>query len=542
MLALDTQGATRTCARCPAVGIIESQDGVFMNRRQFLAGSAAAAGTGFVTTGGIGFSAQASTSQVPGAPIREELVTARFPEGFLWGMATASYQVEGAWNEDGKGESIWDRWTHTVGKIRGAGTGDVACDHYHLYPQDIALLKRLNQKSYRFSISWARILPTGRGAVNQKGIDHYKRVMDVLLEAGIRPFCTLYHWDLPQGLEDLGGWPNRDLAGYFAEYAGTLAKHLGDKIQVWAPFNMPWTFTNLGYGTGAFPPGRTQYADFLKAAHTVNLAQGEAFRSIKANSSNATVGSAYGMCPAFPKTDSEADKAATARYHAMNNLLFLETALHGKYPNAFVGEIPYEAMGVRAGDEKIMLVPLDWVGFHYYTRRFVAATGPAARAGGARSLATETQDTGAAGDDYTQLIAEMPTEGPITDGGLEIWPTGIYDLVMQISREYNFPIIEITESGCGYLDAPYERDGGHVPDTRRIDFFRSELAELARAIQDGARVRAFHAWSALDNFEWNDGYTERYGLTYVDFRDQKRTIKNSGFWYGQVAAANRLPG
>jgi beta-glucosidase len=514
-----------------------------MNRRQFVASSVAAAAGAAMNREGVSAAslpaADQLTGSTPGAISESAIKETHFPEGFLWGLATASYQVEGAWNEDGKGESIWDRWTHTVGKIRGGGTGDVACDHYHLYPQDIAMLKRLNQKSYRFSISWARIQPSGRGAVNRKGIDHYKRVMDVLHEAGIRPFCTLYHWDLPQGLEDLGGWPNRDLAGYFADYAGILAKELGDRINVWAPFNMPWTFTNLGYGAGVFPPGRSNYGDFLKAAHTVNLAQGESFRSIKAASSKATVGSAYGMSPAYPKTDGDADKAASARYHAMNNLFFLETAMNGKYPNAFVGDVPYDAMGFRAGDEKIMQVPLDWIGFHYYTRRFVSAAGPAARGGGG-SLATETQDTGAGGNDYTQFISEMPTEGPITDGGLEIWPRGIYDLVMQISHEYNFPTIEITESGCGYLDTPYDREGGHVPDTRRIDFFRSELAELGRAIKDGAKVRAFHAWSALDNFEWNDGYTQRYGLAYVDFRDQKRTVKDSGLWYGRVAASNHL--
>ena len=510
-----------------------------MNRRKFLGNSLAAAGGAMLAGPNTAAAAPRAPYQVPGPAPGPEIGGARFPDGFLWGMATASYQVEGAWREDGKGESIWDRWTHTVGKIRGGGTGDAACDHYHLYPQDIAMLKRLNQKSYRFSISCARIQPSGRGAANQKGIDHYKKVMDALLEAGIRPFCTLYHWDLPQGLEDLGGWPNRDLAGYFADYAGILAKELGDRITVWAPFNMPWTFTNLGYGTGAFPPGRASYTDFLKAAHTVNLAQGEAFRSIKAASSKATVGSAYGMSPAYPKTDNEGDRAATARYHAMNNLFFLETAMNGKYPKAFVGEVPYDAMGFRAGDEKIMQVPLDWIGFHYYSRRFVSAAGPAARSG-AGSLATETQDTGAGGNDYTQFISEMPTEGAITDGGLEIWPRGIYDLVMQISHQYNSPTIEITESGCGYLDTPYDREGGHVPDTRRIQFFRSELAELARAIRDGANVRAFHAWSALDNFEWNDGYTQRYGLAYVDFRDQKRTVKDSGLWYGRVAAANRL--
>ena len=507
-----------------------------MNRRQFLNQSAASAAAAVLGPRALSAATPSTAPQAPADPAARD---SRFPENFLWGMATASYQVEGAWNEDGKGESIWDRWAHTVGKVRGGGTGDSACDHYHLYPQDIAMLKQLNQKSYRFSISWTRIQPTGRGPVNQKGIDHYKRVMDVLHEAGIRPFCTLYHWDLPQGLEDIGGWPNRDLANYFADYAGILARNLGDRIQVWAPFNMPWTFTNLGYGTGTFPPGRSSYMDFLKAAHTVNLAQGLAFRSIKAASSQATVGSAYGMCPAYPKTDSEADKAATARYHAMNNLFFLETAMHGRYPKAFVGEIPYEVMGFRAGDEKIMQVPLDWIGFHYYTRRLVSAAG-AARGGSGGSLATETQDTGAAGNDYTQFVAEMPTQGPITDGGLEIWPSSIYDLVMQISREYEFPTIEITESGCGYLDAPYDRAGGHVPDTRRIDFFRAELAQLARAIKDGAKVRSFHAWSALDNFEWNDGYTQRYGLTYVDFRDQKRTVKDSGLWYAKVAAANRL--
>jgi beta-glucosidase len=505
------------------------------NRREFLLGSLAlGSGIHWLAT-------KVSSERSPEYPRepKPDAGTARFPDGFLWGMATAAYQVEGAWNEDGKGESIWDRFAHTTGKIKGAATGDVACDHYHLYPQDIAILKRLNQKSYRFSISWPRIQASGSGPPNQKGLDHYSRVVDAVLEAGIRPFCTLYHWDLPQALEERGGWPNRDLAGYFADYAGILAKHLGDRITVWAPFNMPWTVAYLGYGVGVFPPGRASYFDFLKAAHTISLAQGEAFRSIKAASSKATVGSAYGMSPAYPKTDSEADRAATERYHAMNNIYFLEAALHGRYPKAFVGEIPYEAMGFRPGDEKIMLAPLDWIGFHYYTRRIVSDARIARRASGG-SFATETQDTANGGDPWTQLNAVMPTEGPLTDGGLEAWPRGIYDLVTRISRDYNHPIIEITESGCSYLDSPFVKEDGRVPDQRRIDFFRGELAELAHAIADGARVRAFHAWSLLDNFEWADGYTERYGLTYVDFRDQTRTIKDSGLWYGRVAGENRV--
>ena len=508
-----------------------------MDRRRFLAHSLALAGSGLLP--GL---QEPSSVQSKGSPVSViDAAGARFPASFLWGMATAAYQVEGAWDVDGKGESIWDRFSHTVGKIKGAATADTACDSYHRYPEDIAILKRLNQKSCRFSIAWPRIQPSGTGQPNQMGLDHYRRFVDTLLEAGIRPFCTLYHWDLPQALEDRGGWPNRDLAAIFADYAGILAKNLGDRITVWAPFNMPWTFTYLGYGVGIHPPGRADYNDFLKAAHTVNLAQGEAFRAIKAASSKATVGSAYGMAPAYPKTDGEADRAAAARYHAMNNVYFLDTAMYGRYPNPFAGETPHQAMGFRPGDDKIMQVPLDWIGFHYYTRRVISDASSSAGTGGQASFGTEIEnDAAASRDRYTRFHAVMPTEGPLTDAGLEVWPRGIYDLVMQITREYNRPVIEITESGCSYLDAPYEKDGGHVPDMRRTAFFREHLAELARAIEDGANVRSYHAWSLLDNFEWSDGYSQRYGLTYVDFRDQKRTVKDSGAWYGKVAASNRL--
>jgi beta-glucosidase len=485
-----------------------------INRRRFLVGSIAVSGSSICSQAGVGAGALKAKYADRRASAASGGGEARFPAGFLWGMATAAYQVEGAWKEDGKGESIWDRFAHTTGKIKGAATADVACDNYHLYRGDIAILKRLNQKSYRFSISWPRIQPTGTGSPNQQGLDHYSRLIDAVLEAGIRPFCTIYHWDLPQGLEDRGGWPNRDLAGYFADYAGILAKHLGDRITVWAAFNMPWSFTWMGYGVGVFPPGRASYTDFLKAAHTVNLAQGESFRAIKAASAKATVGSAYGMAPAYPKTESEADRAAAERYHAMNNTYFLETAIYGRYPKAFVVPIPYETMGFRPGDEKIMQVPLDWIGFHYYTRRIVSDAGGAAPPGGSASFGTEIeQDTAAGRDPYTRFHAVMPAEGPLTDTGLEIWPHGIYDLVMRISREYHNPVIEITESGCSYLDAPYAKENGRVPDQRRINFFREELTELSRAIEDGARVRAFHAWSLLDNFEWADGYAERYGLT-----------------------------
>ena len=505
-----------------------------MDRRQFVSGSLGVAAT--AASAGISLPAAQAPRVAPAAPPR---APAQFPKDFLWGIATSAFQVEGAWNEDGKGESNWDRFAHTVGKIRGGATADIACDHYHRYREDLQLVKSMNLKSYRFSISWPRIQPTGTGPVNGKGLDHYSRVVDAVLDAGLRPFCTMYHWDLPQALEDKGGWPNRDLAQYFADYAGILGKHLGDRITVWAPFNMPWTFAYLGYGAGAFPPGKADPALFLRAAHTVALAQSEALRALKAVSPKATVGSAYGMAPAYPKTQSEADRDATARYHAMNNVFFLHAAMTGEYPKAFAGEMPLKAMGFRPGDETILKAPLDWVGFHYYTRR-VVSDARASGSGGGGQFGTETELDGGSRDTFTGFHAEMPTEGPLTDAGLEVYPPGIYDLVMQISREYGFPPIEITESGCSYLDAPYAREGGHVPDPRRIEFFRSYLTELARAIHDGARVRSYHAWTLLDNFEWADGYSQRYGLTYVDFRDQKRTLKDSALWYGQVAATGRV--
>ena len=504
-----------------------------MDRRRFLRGS-----LGVATAAALPGAMSGYTGQVASA-IAPDGGEAEFPKDFLWGIATAAFQVEGAWNEDGKGESIWDRFTHTPGKIRGAATADTACDHYHRYREDLQLVQAMNLKSYRFSIAWPRIQPTGTGPANGKGLDHYSRLVDAVLEAGQRPFCTMYHWDLPQALEDKGGWPNRDLAQYFADYAGILGKHLGDRITVWAPFNMPWTFAYLGYGVGAFPPGKSDPALFLRAAHTLALAQSEALRALKAASPKATVGSAYGMAPAYPKTGSEADRAATARYHATNNVFFLHAAMTGEYPKAFVGETPLKAMGYQPGDDKIMKAPLDWVGFHYYTRR-VVSDARGAQAGGGGTFGTEIELDGGSRDMLTGFHAEMPTEGPLTDAGLEVYPPGIYDLVMQISREYGFPPIEITESGCSYLDAPYAKESGRVPDPRRIAFFRGYLTELARAIKDGAKVRSYHAWTLLDNFEWADGYSQRYGLTYVDFRDQTRTLKDSAKWYAQVAATGKV--
>jgi len=497
-----------------------------MDRRKFLQDSLLATGSILSTHNG---SAQAvGPAATPGTVAPEEIAKARFPTDFLWGAATSAYQVEGAWNVDGKGESIWDRWAHSPGKIIGDCNGDVACDQYHRYKDDVALMKQLNLKSYRFSISWPRVLPGGTGPVNAKGLDYYKRLADALHAASIRPFCTLYHWDLPQALEDKGGWPNRDLANYFADYAGLMAKHLGDRITVWAPFNMPWYFLHHGYARGTHPPGRTNIDDFLRSLHTVGLAQGLAYRSLKASSSRATVGSAYSYEPTYGKTDRAADWDAAWRYHMLNNLFFLHASRHGDYPKAFAGEVPYEAMGFKPGDEKLLKVPLDWIGVHYYLRLAVSAA----------AKATQPASGTCNPDPLAQVRVDRYSDGPRTDGGFEIWPRGFYDMLMQLSRDYDHPIIEITETGGVFMDAPGA--DGQVHDQRRIDFYRGHLAEMSRAIRDGARVRAYHAWSLLDNFEWSDGFTARYGLTWVDFETQKRTVKDSGQWYGRVAAANQL--
>jgi beta-glucosidase len=507
---------------------------IVKNRRDFIAGSlvatASAAFAGQSTPAGAASinGGKAESGRPSLRPYRastawvelpEHTATAHFPPGFLWGTATASYQIEGAWSEDGKGESIWDRFAHTAGMIKGGDTGDTACDSYHRYAEDIAIMKQLNQKSCRFSVAWPRIQPNGSGAANQKGLDHYSRFIDALLKADIRPVCTLYHWDLPQALEDKGGWPNRDLAGYFADYAGIVTRALGDRITTWVIFNEPWVFTYLGYGSGIHAPGRKSGADFLRAAHTVNLAQGEAFRAMKAAAPKASIGTAFSVSPGDPKTDSDADRAAAERFHALNNEYFLHTAIHGEYPKAFVGTPPYDAMGFKPGDDKLMKAPFDWIGLNYYVRTLVSAS----------TQGIEGQ--------YFGLASEMPKRGPITYFGWEVFPEGLHDIVMHIARGYKLPI-EITESGCSYGDLPDAE--GQIRDERRTMYYKAHLAELARAIREGADVRGYHAWSLLDNFEWAEGYSQRFGLTWVDFRDQRRIVKESGRWYGRVATTNRL--
>jgi len=295
----------------------------------------------------------------------------RFPEGFRWGTATASYQIEGAWQEDGKGLSIWDTFAHTEGRIKKGHTGDVACDSYHRYAEDVALMRAMNLNSYRFSISWPRILPDGGKPVNAAGLDYYSRLVDALLAAGIRPFPTLYHWDLPQAIQDAGGWPERDTAGRFADYAEVVVRALSDRVSSWMIFNEPSIFTIMGHLVGIHAPGIRDADAYLRATHTVNLAQGEAFRAMRAVGSDLSIGTAFNMSPAEPAGDSEADLAAAERWHALVNLWFLEPALRGRYPGAFVDGPPLERMGVRDGDLERVRAPLDFLGINLYTRTVV---------------------------------------------------------------------------------------------------------------------------------------------------------------------------
>jgi beta-glucosidase len=498
---------------------------LFLTRRRFLQ-SALTAGAVSALPGLFSAcsSSKAGTAKAALAHQFDSTSPVAFPKGFSWGAATAAYQIEGAWKEDGKGESIWDRFAHTAGKIKTGDTGDVTCDSYHRWRDDIALLRAMNLTSYRFSISWPRIQPTGTGAANAKGLDYYSRVVDALLEVHIRPLVTLYHWDLPQALEDAGGWPNRDLASRFADYAQIVAGALGDRVSDWILFNEPSVFTFSGYLEGSHAPGRASLFDFLRATHVVNLAQGEGFRALKAVRPASRVGTAFNMSPCEPASSSDEDKRAAERAHAITNAWFVEPALRGRYPDAFTF-LPESAMGIQAGDLEKTRAPLDFLGINVYYRTIASAAGALERA-------THPQEW------LYPVNMAGGQQGSKTDFEWEVWPNSIYEIVMRITRDYNRPAIEITENGCSYGDGPDAK--GTIRDGRRIEYHRGYLGALAKAIGDGADVRGYHAWSLMDNFEWAEGFRQRFGLAYVDFKTQQRTIKESGRWYAKVAAENRV--
>ena len=439
-----------------------------------------------------------------------------FPEDFRWGAATAAYSIEGAWKE--RGDCIWDAFCRVPGRIRDDSTGDVACSSVERYPEDVALLKRMNLSSYRFSICWPRVQPRGHGDPHMAGLDYYRRLVDALLDAGIRPLPSLYHWDLPQTLELRGGWPERDTAGRFADYADLVSRALGDRISDWLLFSEPLVFTAFGYMLGLHAPGRRSADDFLRATHTVNLAQGLGFAAIRASAPTARIGSAFNQSPCEPHGDTPADQAAAERWHGLANEWFLRPALEGRYPAIFDGGVPEQRMGVREGDMRIVRAPLDFLGVSVQTRtRVQAATSGPGTEDGLGLGATPMHDP----------------EGSVTDIGWEIWPEAIYQTLMRLTEDFDEPELEITENGCAIHDGPDQN--GLVRDTRRADFIRDYLVAVARAIEDGARVRSYHVRSLLDGFEWSEGFSQRFGLVAVDLETGDRTLKESGKWYGEVA-------
>ena len=437
---------------------------------------------------------------------------AAFPPGFVWGVSTSSYQIEGAVAEDGRAPSIWDTRCRQKGKVANGDSGDVACDHYHRFPEDIALMRALGVDAYRFSVAWPRVLPQGRGAVNEKGLDFYDRLIDALREAGIEPWLCLYHWDLPQALEDRGGWTVRDSAGWFADYAAVVARRYGDRVKRFATFNEFAVFTLFGYAMDWGPPGMKERAAHLRAIHHVNLAHGAAVDILRAMVPDASIGAIHNRQAVWPETDSAADRAAAAMLDAHWNLAFPEPQLKGHYPAALVPAIePY----VQAGDLARICRPVDWFGLNHYGPIFAKAQGDTV---------------------WGFAWGSAPADAPKSEIGWPIYPDAFRDELIAIHRRYRLPIY-VTENGCGGTDKP-EADG-RVNDTHRVKYLGAYTGALGEAIKAGADVRGYFVWSLLDNFEWGAGYGNRFGLVHVDFASQKRTPKASFRWYADLIRAAR---
>ena len=446
-----------------------------------------------------------------------------FPDGFLWGTATASYQIEGAVAEDGRTPSIWDTFSHTPGKITGGDTGDVACDHYHRVEEDVALMRELGVDVYRFSLAWPRILPGGTGAVNQAGLDFYSRLVDTLLENGIRPFATLYHWDLPQALDDRGGWLNRDVADWFAEYAAVTVGALGDRVRHWTTLNEPWCSSILSYTVGEHAPGHTDTVEGIVAAHHLMLAHGRAVPVIRERCPEGEVSITLNPTQVYGPEDGDASDAdAVRRADNLFNGLFFDPIFAGRYPDGFLEDTApvTDHSYIRDRDLVEIAAPLDNLGVNNYFPTRVRA----ARDG--------ERGTTLAG--MERVVVEAPRP-PHTAMGWEILPQGHYDILMRSAKEGGIPIY-ITENGSAWPDVVSEDGRVHDPD--RIGYLHGHLGAVADAIEDGADIRGYFAWSLLDNFEWAHGYGKRFGIVYVDYHTQERIIKDSGREYARIIRAS----
>lgn len=431
------------------------------------------------------------------------------PAGFTWGVATAAYQIEGAVAEDGRAPSIWDTFSHTPGKVAGGDTGDVACDHYHRWPEDLALMKRLGVDSYRLSIAWPRVHPQGDGPVNEAGLAFYDRLVDALLEAGITPNVTLYHWDLPQALQDRGGWPARETAEHFAAYASTVAERLGDRVSRWATLNEPLCSAWIGHLEGTMAPGLRDIDAAVKASYHLLLGHGLAAQAVRAASPHAKIGIVNNLSTVYAATDSEADQAAARRMDGHTNRWWLDP-VHGRGFPADMREVYGVDLPERPGDLDTIAQRLDWIGLNYYFPAVVADDPDAPH----------------------PHIRTVRREGvPRTGMDWEIEAGGLEELLLRLTREYGAQSIYVTENGSAFPDtvAP----NGSVHDPERTAYLQDHLAACARAARAGAPVDGYYAWSLLDNFEWAYGYDKRFGLVHVDYPTQRRTMKTSGHTYAQ---------
>lgn len=453
-------------------------------------------------------------------------MTLKFPEGFIWGTATSSFQIEGAYQEHGRSESIWDRFCSLPGTIADGSDGRVACDHYHRWAEDIELLKKIGVNSYRFSIAWPRILPQGTGAVNEPGLAFYERLVDALLEAQIEPMVTLYHWDLPLILQDRGGWPNRDTAKAFVEYAHVVTRKLGDRVKYWVTHNEPWCISTLGHLTGEHAPGIKNTPQMLATAHHVLLSHGWSVPVIRDEVASPKVGIVLNLVPAYAASESVYDAEATRSFDGKFNRWYLDPLYKGSYPDDIIdeyrntGELPNSRLPFEEdGDLKAISTPTDFLGINYYSRGIIRSTKVSEEKNAPREI-------------------PAPTPNQCTDMGWEIYPFGLRDILIRINREYKPNSILITENGCAYPIGP--NDKKEIQDIERIKYVESHLHAVHEALSVGVPVDGYYLWSFLDNFEWAFGYSKRFGITWVDFETQERILKASALRYAEIAANNSL--
>lgn len=466
--------------------------------------------------------------------------TPEFPAHFLLGAATAAYQIEGAADEDGRGPSIWDTYSHTPGRTWNGDTGDVAADHYHRLDEDLDLMASLDLDAYRFSIAWPRVLPTGTGQVNPKGLDFYDRLVDGLLERGITPVATLYHWDLPQALEDTGGWTNRDTAHAFADYARVVGEALGDRVGIWTTLNEPWCSAYLGYGSGAHAPGRTDGAAALTAVHHLNLAHGLAIQQLRATATNDPQ---YSVTLNFHVLRGQGDGAeeAVRRIDALANRSFTEPMLRGHYPPDLVEDTAgiTDWAFVKDGDLARIHQPLDLLGVNYYATTTVRLWDGATP----RQNNDGHKDMGGSPWPGSPQVEFLAQDGPHTAMGWNIDPDGLEELLLDLHTRFPGRPVVITENGAAFDDhLSVSADGTRaVHDPRRIDYLHRHLTAAHRALAAGVDLRGYFVWSLMDNFEWGYGYSKRFGIVHIDYDTQRRTPKDSARWFGELAATRRIP-